>query len=130
MKTNELTGRALQHAVMLAEDWDYFPATIYECAMYGKGGGPRPTWTVTGPDYLTGQAGDAVIDRHRISTVRLNDLYFPSGNEKGEHWEAYFCATCAGEKRYGATRREAAMRAYVASKLGEEVEIPDEFLEA
>lgn len=124
MKTAELTGRALQHAVMLAEGWVYFMPTPGQCAMYGRTDGPRPLWTVHGKNYLTGSAGDDIIDREKIGTepccpnrwrARAPRIAVVDGTEYSDPVRAD-----------GATRREAAMRAYAAAKLGDDVDIPEE----
>lgn len=71
-------------------------------------------------------AGDPIIEREQISIARCNDLYFPNGNEHGEIYEEYWKATpLSGKPIYGPTPTIAAMRCYVASKLGNEVEVPD-----
>ncbi len=145
----ELSGAALQHAVMLAEGWEYFRPMAGQCAMYGRTG-PTPVWTISGPDYLTGPAGDEIIDRVGISTIRCED-------DNGVDAEGYATreripvwAATIGQERverstdhqshgpmyqiyvddvvYGATRREAAMRRWVFRVLGEEVDIPEEML--
>lgn len=118
MKTNELAGAALQHAVMLAEGWTYFQRTPEQCAVYARNSGPTQTWTVAGPDFLTGPAGDDIIDRELIDTLTV------AGGTDG--WEAHIYLPNEMVIAFGATRREAAMRAYVAWKLGDEVEIPEE----
>lgn len=121
MKTSQLSGRALQHAVMLAEGWTYFQSTPEQCAVYGRNSGPTQTWTVAGPDFLTGRAGDDIIDRECISSQYESDqLWNAHLGWNGYTLQPMFWAS-------GTTRREAAMRAYVASKLGDEIELPQEF---
>lgn len=150
MKTIELTGRALQHAVMLAEGWSFFAASAGQCALYGRSNGATPLWTVRGPDFLQEVAGDEIIDREGISVIRCDDDY--GKDEKGfcnhvripvwaatlgQHSQEIIYGSqgdCWGrsytlavsDMAYGATRREAAMRAWVLEKLGAEVEIPGE----
>lgn len=144
MKTAELTGRALDYAVALAEKYAFVRVS-------GKGAtqfdgiridGPHDTYRCFVLDSdatramikhcedspffenqrywrpTTGPAGDDIIDRVLIDTLYM-------GNGIDEH---YWRAECIGGYSWaeGTTRREAAMRAYVLSKLGDEVEIPKE----
>jgi hypothetical protein len=103
MKTSELTGQALDYAVAEIESQ--------------RSG---VDWTDWSPDYSGGSYGDGVIDRERIGTLPQFDgtwlacLLSKDGNRT--------------PSMYGATRREAAMRAYVAAKRGSEVEIPEGLL--
>jgi len=76
-----------------------------------------------------GTLAATIIERERIDVVRGNDLVFPKGNEKGEYSEPLWLASHgAGRKFHGPTPLIAAMRCYVASRLGDEVEVPDELL--
>lgn len=81
---------------------------------------PSTDWVLAGP----------IIDREGITVVH-------NGAKLGDQWDAYHQAGYWGpdgqvtEPRYtgrdiatGSTYLEAAMRAYVAAKLGEEVELP------
>ncbi len=113
MRTSELTGAALQHAVMLAEGWAYFPATEGQCALYCRTGA-TPTWTVRGPDYLTWAQAGPILDRESIC-IRGTKPGFTA-------WVHEQRATLQG----GSTQLEAAMRCFVFSKLGDEVELPEE----
>lgn len=62
--------------------------------------------------------GGPIIDRERIATS-----YHPNPFQPGwEPWRASFAAHSCG----GPTPLIAAMRCWVASKLGDEVEIPEE----
>ncbi len=113
MKTIELTGRALDYAVALAEhgqtdveEFNFF---------YGEGCNPDLL-------YSSNKVGDDIIDREMIST-QVYDASF-----KPDHmWGAYL----PGQIPYtrpatGPTRRIAAMRAWVMHKLGPEIDIPKE----
>lgn len=62
------------------------------------------------------EQGGPIIEREAIA------LYPPLCVGDYGEWEATVCGKDQGEK--GATPLIAAMRAYVASKLGEEVELP------
>lgn len=86
--------------------------------VYGEVGGidfpyqPSTDWSQGGP----------IIDREGIEICKGNPLYFPKGNENGDHYEPLWMAG----KMHGTTLLIAAMRCYVASKLGEEIDIPKE----
>ena len=103
MKTSELTGAALDWAVAKCERViggdDLDVGFILE-----RGYAPSTNWA----------QGGAIIEREGIS------LYLYSDSE----WNAH-----SGGKEYCATTPlEAAMHCYVASKLGDEVEVPEELL--
>ena len=98
MKTNELKGAALDWAVAKCEEFD------------------NGDWL---PDYSTDwAAGGPIIEREKI------ELEW-GGNGGNEDWWA--CIK-ADEDYCGATPLVAAMRCYVASKLGDEVEVPEELI--
>lgn len=98
IKTSELTGVALDWAVAKCE---------------GKLPASYDDWKQTWPRYATDWAqGGPLIEREYISLWT-----------EGYNWEA----KKFGEyEQYGDSVLEAAMRCYVASKLGDEVEVPDE----
>lgn len=78
--------------------------------------------------------GGPIIEREKINVVRCNDLYFPKGNEFGDYYEQLWRAEpfntgSIGQRFYGPTPLIAAMRCYVASKLGDVVEVPDELVQ-
>lgn len=108
LKTSELQGAALDWAVAECEQ---FVEDEFE---------PSENWGDGGP----------IIEREGVELVRGNDLYFPKGNENGEFYEPLWIATRiegpAVSEAWGTTPLIAAMRCYVASKLGDEVEVPDE----
>ena len=103
MRTSELTGAALDWAVAKCE---------------GITEGKDSAWYYDRRDaynYSTDWAqGGPIIERQEIELI-----------PKGMHWDAY-----ADEDFHvpysGPTPLIAAMRCYVASKLGDEVEIPEE----
>lgn len=115
MKTSELTGDALDWAVALIE----FPEPDYEdddrlVYVYGDDEfhfAPSTDWAQGGP----------IIEREEIELTR--------GTEDSSGWTAtidLYEGDVMRETQQGTTPLIAAMRCYVASKLGEEVEIPDE----
>lgn len=122
IKTQDLTGPALDWAVAKCEEVGK-PAGYYT-GMVGRGNfTPSANWSQGGP----------IIEREDITFVRCNDLFFPKGNEKGDYYEPYWRADPAEmdstwRRMYGPTPLIAAMRCYVASKLGYEVDVPEELL--
>jgi hypothetical protein len=107
MKTSELTGAALDWAVAKCEglgtgaDLD---------AGRGPGFKPSTIWAQGGP----------IIEREKVCVAWL------SKQDLGMEPEHYCVAHIDGiYTRYGPTPLIAAMRCFVSSKLGEEVEVPD-----
>jgi hypothetical protein len=98
MKTSELTGHALDWAVAKCEGYrlDLVPEGSYA---------PSTDWSQGGP----------IIEREKI-TLRIwdDEDYVHAYIDTGKDWYE------------GDTPLIAAMRCYVASKLGDEVEIPTE----
>lgn len=116
MKTSELIDIGLDYAVALAEG---VPSSRIIISSYGSlfGGG----WGRYFPS--TGTAGDDIIDRECITTRWMGDI---DGFEP--LWIAHMPYPAGKFERTGSggpTRRIAAMRAYVTSKLGDDVEIPE-----
>ena len=96
MKTNELTGAALDWAVAQCEGFSVRNGFDDNCPEYST------DWTQGGP----------IIEREEICMLALVRGLWLSIN--------------MGRTQYGPTPLIAAMRCYVASKLGDEVEIPQE----
>lgn len=106
MKTSELTGAALDWAVAYCEGINI---------TFGVHG-PSGQWEM----YSTNWAqGGPIIERAEIDIIMVQrDLHT---------WVAEIYETPTGYKRYQATTPlTAAMRCYVASKLGDEVAVPME----
>lgn len=108
MKTSELKGAALDWAVAKAEG--YAGVALQE----------RTNSDRYAPAYYWEQGGP-IIEREKI------DLFCNDGT-----WEAYCTAKNEGTdelqsfESIGETPLIAAMRCYVASKLGDEIDIPEE----
>ena len=100
MKTSELTGAALDWAVAKCEgELEYWPQIEYST-----------DWTQGGP----------IIEREGVSIVQQGDA---------AEWVASVYDHSAEDWRLhttGPTPLIAAMRCYVASKMGDEVEVPEE----
>ena len=105
MKTAELTGIALDWAVgyVMGEKLRILERQIVWPEDYS----PSTDWSQSGP----------IIEREMVCLIPPR-----AGIEL---WEAYH-PDFPQEEHYGPTPLIAAMRCYVASKLGDEVEIPEE----
>jgi hypothetical protein len=111
MKTSELTGDKLDWAVAksLGLEAETLDPITWGCTAYPSGCYNYSTrWAQGGP----------IIEREKINTVWYGT------------WLASMPADSTGESAgfYGPTPLIAAMRCYVASKLGDEVEIPKELI--
>jgi hypothetical protein len=107
MKTNELQGNALDWAVAKAEDREVdvgdHPTESGFIALFFTDSSERCNYT---DDWAQ---GGPIIEREKIGV-------FPLGDGRG--WASGF--------ESGPTPLVAAMRCYVASKLGHEIELPKE----
>ena len=111
MKTSELTGAALDWAVAKCEgathEWDSDKPFFWHGACISIGGHdvnytPSTSWLMGGP----------IIERERMDVYYFSDGW---GAEKS-----------TGPMYDGPTPLIAAMRCYVASKLGDEIDVPEE----
>ena len=106
MKTSELTGAALDWAVAKCEGKDAIVRAPYKYLFE-----PSTDWSRAGP----------IIERERIgfkyTGKALEFVAWVNGELSTKH------------DQYGPTPLIAAMRCYVASKLGDDVEIPEELME-
>jgi hypothetical protein len=116
MKTNELTGAALDWAVAKCEGWETVTA---------KDNTGEHLWLMKGDKdmnpkhcrYSTNWAqGGPIIEREWVDLHCVNDSL----------WEAECPAVGGLAMQNGPTPLIAAMRCYVASKLGDEIELPKE----
>lgn len=109
MKTSDLSGEALNFAVCFAEG---YPATAtsygHACYLHERSG----LWVY--PHYLEWKDAGPIIERERIELGSYAD-----------QWQATMHLEDGSIYELGPTPLIAAMRCYVASKLGDEVEIPD-----
>lgn len=117
IKTADLIGPALDWAVAKCE-YDELAARSIQYPQYAKylpTISPSTDWSQGGP----------IIEREEIGLTRNAPC------SKGREWEASPSITAkgaGGKWGYGPTPLVAAMRAFVASKIGEEVEIPEELV--
>lgn len=122
MKTSELSGAALDWAVAEAEG--FFKKDMASIrdgkvdVFYFDGYTPSTDWALGGVIIEREQMGvwfcDSVIDAETDEVIR--ELHWYAEAEGGDHVQT------------GTTPLIAAMRCYVASKLGDEVQIPEELL--
>ena len=131
VKTSELIGAALNFAVSVVEGYD--PKDLRP----GVGGslsialrderGKLTGMISTGHTYLSwlNPCGAMLAERHEIGYRRNVPC------TKGREWEALPSLTTKGAGMYftyGSTPLIAMMRCFVASKLGDEVDVPEELL--
>ena len=121
MKTSELTGAALDWAVAKCEG-AYAPSidTDIDGTKRINYGGMYPEWST---DWAQ---GGPIIERERIGVLPITVTV---GDEKGKReWFASYEHAAPSESAYlsGDTALVAAMRCYVASKLGDTVDVPEE----
>ncbi len=119
IKTSELTNTALDWAVAKCEvvEVEYINDGITRCLLqvspFTGRYSPSTNWAQGGP----------LIEREEIGLKRNAPC------SKGREWEAspsILAKGAGGKFGYGLTPLIAAMRCYVASKLGDEVEVPEE----
>lgn len=124
IKTSELTGAALDWAVAKCDDRriNFNPGGGLEVRGRTEEGAELPEawdlWMPWHPSTTWAQGGE-IIEREKISTT-VDD----SGV-----WIAFNHYNYADEKRFmraGPTPLTAAMRCFISSRLGDEVEVPEE----
>ena len=118
IKTSELTGTALDWVVGKLELVDFYFNEFDGICRYTLTDNlynPTEEWAIGGP----------IIEQQEIG-IRTN-----APCSAGHEWEASPSITAkgaGGRWGYGPTPLIAAMRCYVASNLGDEVEVPDELI--
>ena len=129
IKTSELTGAALDWAVAKAEGakYEYFltgPYFVWPTT--------PTTYSARPPEYSTDWSqGGPIIEREDLS---FRKYHRPDSDAHGTYY-AMICKASGSMIRWdkktskqGSTPLIAAMRCYVASKLGDVVEIPEELI--
>ena len=105
IKTSELQGAALDWAVAECEELGIRRLSGGEFLLAdGDFWFPSTDWAQGGP----------IIERERICLI----------DQGGDYWQALW----GWKEAFGPTPLIAAMRCFVASKLGDEVEVPDEIV--
>ena len=105
IKTAELTGLALNWAVAKCQGHYLPPMDEY-----------KESWFATRLFFTDWSIGGPIIERQRIQYLE----------GEGGTWDAFIGHHESAEFYNGPTPLVAAMRCFVASKLGDEVEVPDE----
>lgn len=129
VKTSELTGPALDWVIAACERV-YVPARLRNDQL--------ATWFLThwtakqgGMNYSTDWSqGGPIIEKMMGCGLRLHTAEFVTGVSDKNLCVASVNGDVHAGFYFGKTPLVAAMRCYVASKLGDEVEIPDELLES
>ena len=106
MKTSELTGAALDWAVAKCE------GVVYD----------NPAWTSYSTDWAQ---GGPIIEREELSIAKLEETLPDAMAPHPACWSGHIDGVYV---RYGPTPLIAAMRCYVASKLGDDVDVPEELV--
>ena len=114
MKVNELQGAALDWAVAKCEG--------EPVGSFLDGIVPHPDYNKFYPSTDWAQGGP-IIEREKIGVWWATHYVDDDGQEYGNHWYAETAEGLVGD---GPTPLIAAMRCYVASKLGDEIELPEE----
>lgn len=120
IKVSELTGDALDYLVAKANGWVNYPTDSIERGqvwhMDAKNApyGPVTSREAFRPSTDWAQGGPIIERELLLVDYKGKGLWFSFDNKRG---------SVTGE---GETPLEAAMRCYVASKLGDEVNVPDE----
>jgi hypothetical protein len=120
IKTSELTGAALDWAVAKAEGLRvaYIDDGITQCLLQIDGGryAPSTDWSQGGPfierEKISVALGENETEWEAVTEAALGSMF--GTRLCGEHWH------------HGPTPLIAAMRCFVASKLGDEIELPEE----
>ena len=118
MKTSELSGTALDWAVFsLEREASSWYVNDNGCFMAEEG---EISWAYQpSTDW---RKGGAIIEREKLGFWWATPFTDEYGDTYGNHWYAEGVASISE----GETPLIAAMRCYVASKLGGEVEVPNE----
>ncbi len=123
MKTSEISRAALNYAVSLANGQQPKLSRINT--------GEPPIYVLRDRDGLTPaystdwSQGGPIIEREGISVCYDIEL---SQDESRSHWATIYAVDSGEGRIYGPTPLIAAMRCYVASKLGDNIEIPKELI--
>lgn len=136
IKTSELIGDQLDWAVATCEGYTSLRKNAHRFDRALIMTPPRKEY---GPVFLDDLAysGDWSIGGPIMDAQYIETTVIPAGFDPKEHppivdgdvWEAkHYPGDCDPVEAAGPTRLIAAMRCYVASKLGDEVDIPEELL--
>ncbi len=120
IKTSELTGAALDWAVAKCQNIEIGPDNM---PLWFGPDGDSETVAEYEPSTDWAQGGPIIVSEECWPT-----RYYGAAQSRGKVYQA---SAYDGSRAYaqGSTPLIAAMRCYVASKLGDEVDIPEEFIE-
>lgn len=113
VKTSDLTGPALDYAVAIADGRNYWRTDVTPTRWTQDAFTPSTDWAQGGP----------IIEREGISSIRKT--------VEPTRWVSEYSNGCEHldqARNHGPTALIAAMRCYVASKLGGTVEVADELI--
>lgn len=119
IKTSELTGVALDWAVAKCEgvEVEYIDDSITRCLLIKPSGSgiftPSTNWAQGGP----------LIEREWLDVTP-----WPNETDESQRWQCVQYDTVGYVSAFGETPLVAAMRCYVASKLGDEIDVPEDLL--
>lgn len=125
MKTSELTGHALDWAVAKCEgatDFWYDTIATYWVTLDGKDRALRSGWAQSYLPSIEWAQGGPIVEREKLCVGYKHQADRPINNPATTCWAR---TTAGGYLSHGPTPLIAAMRCYVASKLGDNVEIPE-----
>lgn len=121
IKTSELTGAALDWAVDEAQGYG---ATYLK--FWNMGGDKRFTHCKVMRNYSESwEHGGPIIERERLD-LNYDVHWVYDKDDPEDHGERWYATPCGADLNgfYGSTPLIAAMRCFVASKLGDEVDVP------
>jgi hypothetical protein len=121
MQTSELRGASLNWAVGMANGWERYdspfqqPDGRFHWTLMFKNAEPCMKDFASFEPSIEWAQGGPIIEQERISVASIDP-----------HWQASMPSTIYPGEQDGPTPLIAAMRCYVASKLGDTVDIPQE----
>ena len=128
MKTTELTNAALDWAVAKCEGGDglwYDTIATHWIKINGKNRALSKGWAQSFTPSTDWAQGGPIIEREQISVAKVGRSADDAIVHHPDCWAAHIDGAYC---RYGPTALIAAMRCYVTSKLGDDIEIPTELI--
>ena len=122
IKTADLIGPALDWAVAKCEGIPvYDEQKCFTAGWIEYDEFENISWSLY--EYSTDWSqGGPIIEREQIGLFLAMEPEHP----EGERWSAFSYRVGSNKTQFGPTPLVSAMRAYVASKIGDEVEVPDD----
>lgn len=119
LQTKNLTGAALDWCVARCEGYEAEPQS--DEGFWLEHATATPTYLHNYTPSTNWAQGGPLIQQEQINIITKNFL-----EDVARKWMAYREGDAVGVAQFGPTPLIAAMRCYVASKLGAEVEVPNE----